>query len=93
MKPHRLVLPAAALLLVSCEMPGPLTRGLFTRTESRAAPTAADCERCHQEVVREWRSSLHASAWESVDAATSCTCSSPSSSWSSTRQAPGGADD
>jgi nitrate/TMAO reductase-like tetraheme cytochrome c subunit len=64
-KPHRLALLAAAWLLVSCEMPGPLVRGMFTRTESRAAPTAADCERCHQEVVREWRSSLHASAWES----------------------------
>jgi nitrate/TMAO reductase-like tetraheme cytochrome c subunit len=64
-KSHLPALLAAALVLVSCEMPGPLTRGLFTRTEARAAPTAADCERCHQEVVREWRSSLHASAWES----------------------------
>ena len=62
MKPYLLAVP---LLLVSCEMPGPIVRGMFTRTEARAAPTAADCERCHQEVVREWRSSLHASAWES----------------------------
>jgi hypothetical protein len=46
-------------------MPGPLVKGMFTHSEERPSPTAADCERCHQEVYREWQSSLHANAWQS----------------------------
>jgi hypothetical protein len=36
----------------------------FTRAET-GLPRAHDCERCHQEVYREWEASLHARAWRS----------------------------
>jgi nitrate/TMAO reductase-like tetraheme cytochrome c subunit len=52
------------LALFGCRIPTPIAAGLFTQSEGRVAPTAADCERCHQEIYREWRSSLHAHAWE-----------------------------
>jgi hypothetical protein len=46
-------------------------RAFFTR-ETQALPAAADCERCHQEVYREWRDSGHARAFvsESFQSAT-----------------------
>lgn len=53
------------LLAAGCRMPETLSSGLFTQTERRPIPTAEDCERCHQAVVREWRSSPHAHAFES----------------------------
>lgn len=55
----------AGLLLLGCQMPRFLTRGLFSRSEPVLVPTAADCERCHQEVYREWLGSRHAAAWTS----------------------------
>ena len=58
---------AACLALAACRLPDPFTAGLFTRSAGRPTPTAADCERCHQEVYREWRASLHAHAWTSED--------------------------
>jgi hypothetical protein len=54
---------AAALAGAACSLPAPLVRRFFSRTESAAAPTARDCERCHQEVYREWEGSRHAEAF------------------------------
>jgi hypothetical protein len=54
----------ALLLVLACRIPGPIAEGLFTRDDRGLAPTAADCERCHQEVYREWRDSLHSHAWK-----------------------------
>jgi len=55
----------ALLLAAGCRVPERLASGLFTQTERRPIPRAADCERCHQAVLREWRSSPHARAFES----------------------------
>jgi hypothetical protein len=59
-----LIYVTACVLLLACRVPAPIAEGLFTRDGGRMAPTAADCERCHQEVYREWRDSLHSRAWE-----------------------------
>jgi nitrate/TMAO reductase-like tetraheme cytochrome c subunit len=53
----------AALWLAACRLPSAALPAMFRREEGRFVPTAADCERCHQEVYREWRGSLHARAW------------------------------
>jgi hypothetical protein len=63
-------------------------RAFFSREPSHALPAAADCERCHQEVVVEWRASAHARAWTSeafqaathagrAEACTSCHAPAP----------------
>jgi hypothetical protein len=53
------------LLAFGCRPAVPFAdRAFFTR-ESQALPAAADCERCHQEVYREWRDSGHARAFAS----------------------------
>jgi hypothetical protein len=49
--------------LAACRLPSAALSGMFRREEGRFVPTAGDCERCHQEVFREWRGSLHARAW------------------------------
>lgn len=54
---------AAGTAFAACRIPSTFVSGMFTREEGRFVPTAADCERCHQEVFREWRESLHARAW------------------------------
>jgi hypothetical protein len=63
---------AATLLLCLCaaaltagRMRVPFARSLFFTGAGTELPAAADCERCHQEVYREWSGSLHASAWRS----------------------------
>jgi hypothetical protein len=53
----------AALLLCAGRLRVPLGEELFFSREGRGLPPASDCERCHQEVYREWRESLHARAW------------------------------
>lgn len=53
----------AALLLAACRVQMPFAERVFFG--DRAVPRAADCERCHQEVYREWEGSLHARAWTS----------------------------
>lgn len=58
-------LAAAAAASAACRMPEVVTEGMFTRTEARTLPRAQDCERCHQEVYREWEGSLHAHAFRS----------------------------
>jgi hypothetical protein len=52
-----------ALLAAACRMPDALVSGMFSEPETALVPAAADCERCHQEVYREWQDSLHARAW------------------------------
>jgi hypothetical protein len=52
-----------ALALAACAVPG--AEGLFFSSRTVAEPAAADCERCHQEVYREWRASAHALAFTS----------------------------
>jgi nitrate/TMAO reductase-like tetraheme cytochrome c subunit len=54
---------SAAAPFAACRIPSTFVSGMFTREEGRFVPTAADCERCHQEVFREWSESLHARAW------------------------------
>ena len=56
-------LAAACALALSCAVPG--ARSLFFSGSERPQPVATDCERCHQEVYREWRGSAHAHAFES----------------------------
>ncbi len=81
---------AVALFALACTLPGPVVEGLFPSTEatSHPVPAAADCERCHQEVFREWERSLHARAWThppfqaasaegSVEACTGCHAAAP----------------
>ena len=41
----------------------PFARSIFFTAGGDGLPAAQDCERCHQEVYREWDRSLHASAW------------------------------
>jgi hypothetical protein len=43
----------------------PFARSLFFTGAGADLPAAGDCERCHQEVYREWEGSLHAAAWRS----------------------------
>jgi hypothetical protein len=54
-----------AALLLACRPSVPFAERSFFSHESQALPAAADCERCHQEVYREWRESGHARAWTS----------------------------
>jgi hypothetical protein len=49
------------LLLAACRVPVPFAERVFFG--DRAMPRAADCERCHQEVYREWEGSRHADAF------------------------------
>jgi len=61
-----LALGGALLALAACRPSVPFAERLFfTREATSALPAAADCERCHQEVVVEWRASAHARAWTS----------------------------
>jgi hypothetical protein len=54
------------LALAGCRPSVPFAeRMFFSREATHALPAAADCERCHQEVVEEWRASAHARAWTS----------------------------
>jgi hypothetical protein len=61
---------AATLLLCLCagaltagRVRVPFARSLFFSGGGMELPAAQDCERCHQEVYREWKASLHAEAW------------------------------
>ena len=54
-----------AALALGCRPAVPFAERSFFSTQGRALPAAADCERCHQEVVLEWRESGHARAWSS----------------------------
>jgi len=56
---------AASALLAGCSLPEGLVAGFFEPPPLPPQPKAESCERCHQEVFREWRDSLHARAWES----------------------------
>jgi hypothetical protein len=64
---HGALLAFGALLaLGACRPSVPFAeRMFFSRETTSALPAAADCERCHQEVVVEWRASAHARAWTS----------------------------
>jgi len=55
----------ALLTLAGCRPSVPFAERMFFSRETSALPAAADCERCHQEVVVEWRASAHARAWTS----------------------------
>jgi nitrate/TMAO reductase-like tetraheme cytochrome c subunit len=52
-------------LLTAGRVRVPFARSLFFSGEVEELPAARDCERCHQEVYREWERSLHATAWRS----------------------------
>jgi hypothetical protein len=54
-----------AVALLGCRPTIPFAQEAFFSREARGLPAAADCERCHQEVYREWRESGHANAWSS----------------------------
>ena len=54
-----------AALLCAGRVRVPFGDELFFSREAKGLPPASDCERCHQEVYREWRESLHAGAWRS----------------------------
>jgi len=56
---------AAMVLLGACRPSVPFAERVFFSRDAAALPAAADCERCHQEVVVEWRESGHARAWTS----------------------------
>lgn len=56
---------AAAALACAGSLRIPFGDSLFFGGREAPVPAARDCERCHQEVYREWESSLHASAWRS----------------------------
>jgi nitrate/TMAO reductase-like tetraheme cytochrome c subunit len=62
---RRLAALLLAGLVLACRPVVPFAERTFFSTESRALPAAADCERCHQEVYREWKDSGHARAWSS----------------------------
>ena len=62
---NRLPLLLVAICLGGGCLPDRLTASLFTSAAPRPDPTADDCERCHQEVFREWTSSHHARAFTS----------------------------
>jgi len=53
--------PWLALGALACSVPG--AESMFFSSAEHPDPTAADCERCHQEVYREWRASGHARAF------------------------------
>jgi nitrate/TMAO reductase-like tetraheme cytochrome c subunit len=52
-------------LVLACRPNVPFAERAFFSHEGQVLPAAADCERCHQEVYREWRESGHARAWTS----------------------------
>jgi hypothetical protein len=54
-------LAAVAALAVSCSVPR--AESMFFSGAERPHPVAEDCERCHQEVYREWLGSGHARAF------------------------------
>jgi nitrate/TMAO reductase-like tetraheme cytochrome c subunit len=60
-----LLLCLAAGALTAGRVRMPFARSLFFTGAGADLPAAGDCERCHQEVYREWEGSLHASAWRS----------------------------
>jgi hypothetical protein len=61
-----LLVSGPLLALAACRPSVPFAeRMFFSREVTSALPAAADCERCHQEVVVEWRASAHARAWTS----------------------------
>ena len=63
---HRLAaLLAGAALLCAGRVRVPFGESLFFTGAEAPLPVARDCERCHQEVYREWEDSLHARAWRS----------------------------
>ena len=53
------------VLALACRPQLPFAERAFFSHAGQALPAAADCERCHQEVYREWRESGHARAWTS----------------------------
>ena len=73
-EPRRHLLAAAlgVALGIACRPSIPFAERAFFSRDSAALPAAEDCERCHQEVFREWRESGHARAWvsEAFQAAT-----------------------
>jgi hypothetical protein len=68
-RPRRVVatrwaaLVALSALAVSCAVPR--ARTMFFAQVDHPQPVAKDCERCHQEIYREWLGSAHAHAWQS----------------------------
>ena len=52
------------LLALGCRPAIPFAERAFFTREAQALPAAEDCERCHQEVYREWQDSGHAHAFE-----------------------------
>jgi hypothetical protein len=60
-------LRAVLVLLVAlgCRPTVPFAERAFFTRDAQSLPAAVDCERCHQEVYREWRNSGHARAFES----------------------------
>lgn len=53
-----------ALIGLACRLTVPFSeRSFFSREGGVTLPAADDCERCHQEVVLEWRESAHAHAF------------------------------
>jgi hypothetical protein len=63
--PAAACLALCAALLCAGRLRVPFGDDLFFTRESASLPPARDCERCHQEVYREWEASLHARAWRS----------------------------
>jgi hypothetical protein len=57
------VITLAFVVSPGCRLSVPLGDRLFFSRSPADLPAAADCERCHQEVFREWRDSPHALAW------------------------------
>lgn len=60
-----MALLAALAGVAACRVPIPFGTDLFFAGGPRALPSAHDCERCHQEIYREWRDSRHAHAFTS----------------------------
>ncbi len=57
----------SSLTLTHCQRPQvPFAKDLFFDSQHSQIPMAKDCERCHQEIYREWESSAHAQAWRSA---------------------------
>jgi nitrate/TMAO reductase-like tetraheme cytochrome c subunit len=61
MRARRAVL--ALVLALGCRPGIPFAERAFFTEQTHALPAAADCERCHQEVYREWHDSGHARAF------------------------------
>jgi len=55
---------AIGVLAAACSVPR--AESIFFAAGERPHPVAADCERCHQEVYREWLGSGHAAAFTSA---------------------------